>query len=80
MMKGITVIGVALVLLSAPVAVAKQWSVGVCAADIKEKCAELSRAEAALESALKLTPQNFPIRVRQGLRGSPRSAKPARLM
>ena len=79
MMKGIMVIGV-VVLLSAPVAMAKQWSVGVCVADIKEKCAGLSPAKAALETALKLTPQNFPIRVRQGLRGSPRSAKPARLM
>src|SRR5580765_3939332 len=38
MMKNMMVIG-AVVLLSAPVAMAKERSIGVCAADIKAKCA-----------------------------------------
>ena len=40
MMKNIVVIG-ALVLLSAPVAMAKERSFGACAADIKAKCADV---------------------------------------
>ena len=39
MMKNIVVIG-AVVLLSAPAAMAKERSLGVCAADIKAKCEE----------------------------------------
>ena len=40
MTKSIMVIG-AVALLSAPVAMAKERSIGVCAADIKAKCAEV---------------------------------------
>jgi len=78
MMKSIMVIG-AVVLLSAPVAMAKERSFGACAADVKAKCAEVKPGGAASKNALKHTPQNFPSRARKGLRGSPRSAKPARL-
>jgi len=59
MMKGITVIGVALVLLSAPVAVAKQWSVGVCAADIKEKCAGIKPGGSRIRECVKTHAAEF---------------------
>jgi hypothetical protein len=50
MMKSILVIG-AVLLLSAPVAMAKERSIGVCAADVKAKCAEVKPGEAALKTA-----------------------------
>src|SRR4051812_36784068 len=40
MMKTVTALGL-LVLLSAPVAMAKPWSIGICTADIKAKCADV---------------------------------------
>ena len=79
MMKSIMVVG-AVVLLSAPAAMAKERSIGVCAADIKAKCAEVKPGGGRIKDCVKHTPQNFPTRVRRGLRGSSRSAKPARLM
>ena len=50
MMKSIMVIG-AVVLLAAPVAIAKERSIGVCAADIKAKCAEVKPGGAVLKTA-----------------------------
>jgi len=50
MMKSMMVIG-AVVLLSAPAAMAKERSIGVCAADIKAKCAEVKLGGAALKTA-----------------------------
>ena len=73
MMKSIMVIG-AVVLLSAPVAMAKERSFGACASDIKAKCVEtfLTRGGGSLKTAVtKHTQQNFPTRVRRGLHGSP---------
>ena len=67
MMKSIMVIG-AVVLLSAPVAMGKERSIGVCAADIKAKCAEVKPGGGRIKDCVKTrTPQNFPTRVRQGL-------------
>ena len=59
MVKGIMVIGVALALLSAPVAVAKQWSVGVCAADIKEKCAGIKPGGSRIRECVKTHAAEF---------------------
>ena len=50
MIKSIMVIG-AVVLLSAPVAMAKERSIGACAADIKAKCADVKPAGAASKTA-----------------------------
>src|SRR4029077_17996173 len=52
MMKSIMVVG-AVVLLAAPVAMAKQRSIGVCAADIKAKCAEVKPGGGRLKDCVK---------------------------
>jgi hypothetical protein len=58
MMKSIMVIG-AVVLLSAPVATAKQWSVGVCAADIKAKCAGIKPGGGRIKDCVKTNAAEF---------------------
>ena len=52
MMKTIMVIG-AVVLLSAPVAMAKERSIGVCAADIKTKCAGVKPGGGRIKDCVK---------------------------
>ncbi len=58
MMKSIMVIG-AVVFLSAPVAMAKDWSVGVCAADIKAKCAEVKPGGGRIRDCVKTHAAEF---------------------
>ena len=58
MMKSIMVIG-AVVLLSAPVARAKQRSVGVCAADIKAKCAGVKPGGGRIKDCVKTNAAEF---------------------
>jgi len=78
MMKSIVVI-CAVVLLSAPVATAKERSFGACAADIKAKCAEVKPGGGRIKDCRENTRRRiFRRMARRGLRGSPRSAKPAR--
>ena len=57
-MKSIMVIG-AVVLLSAPVAMAKERSIGVCAADIKAKCAELKPGGGRIKDCVKTHAAEF---------------------
>jgi hypothetical protein len=78
MMKSIVVIGT-VVLLSAPVAIAKERSFGACAADIKAKCADVKPGGGRIKDCVKTHAADFSDACRQGLRGSPRSAKPAQL-
>jgi hypothetical protein len=58
MMKSIMIIGAA-VLLSAPVAMAKERSVGVCAADIKAKCAEVKPGGGRIKDCVKTNAAEF---------------------
>jgi hypothetical protein len=57
-MKSIMVIG-AVVLLSAPVAMARERSVGVCAADIKAKCADVKPGGGRLKECVKTHAAEF---------------------
>ena len=77
MMKSIMVIG-AVVILSAPVAIAKERSFGACAADIKAKCADVKPGGGRIKDCVKTQAAEFSELARRCLRGSPRSAKPAR--
>ena len=79
MMKSIMAIAT-IVLLSAPVAMAQQRSVGVCVADIKAKCAGVQPGEGRIRDCVKTHAAEFSDPCKQGWRGSPRSAKPARLI
>ena len=56
-MKNIMVIGA--VLLSAPVAMAKERSIGVCAADIKAKCAEVKPGGGRIKDCVKTHAAEF---------------------
>jgi hypothetical protein len=58
MMKSIMIIG-AVVVLSAPVAMAKQRSVGVCAADIKAKCAGVKPGGGRIKDCVKTNAAEF---------------------
>ena len=58
MIKSIMVIG-AVVLLSAPVAMAKERSIGVCAADIKAKCAEVKPGGGRIKDCVKTHAAEF---------------------
>jgi hypothetical protein len=58
MMKSILVIG-AVLLLSAPVAMAKERSIGVCAADVKAKCAEVKPGEGRIKDCVKIHAAEF---------------------
>jgi hypothetical protein len=58
MMKSIMVIGT-LVLLSAPVAMAKERSFGACAADIKAKCAEVKPGGGRIKECVKTHAAEF---------------------
>ena len=58
LMKSITVIG-AVVLLSAPIAMAKERSIGVCAADIKAKCAEVKPGGGRIKDCVKTHAADF---------------------
>ena len=58
MMKSIMVIG-AVVLLAAPVAIAKERSIGVCAADIKAKCAEVKPGGGRIKDCVKTHAAEF---------------------
>ena len=71
MMKSIMVIG-SVVLLSAPVAIAKERLFGVCAADIKAKCAEVKPGGGRIKDCVKTHAAEFSDALRRGLRGSPR--------
>ena len=54
MMKSLIVIGAAVLLLSATVAMAQQRGpVGACAADIKSKCAGVERGEGRVSACIK---------------------------
>ncbi len=57
-MKSIMVIG-AVVLLSAPVALARERSVGVCTADIKAKCADVKPGGGRLKECVKTHAAEF---------------------
>jgi hypothetical protein len=57
-MKSIMVIG-AVVLLSVPVAMARERSVGVCAADIKAKCADVKPGGGRLKECVKTHAAEF---------------------
>ena len=58
MMKSIVVIG-AVVLLSAPVAMAKERSFGACAADIKAKCADVKPGGGRIKDCVKTHAAEF---------------------
>src|SRR5260370_8032741 len=58
MMKSIVVI-CAVVLLSAPVATAKERSFGACAADIKAKCAEVKPGGGRIKDCVKTHAAEF---------------------
>ena len=58
MMKSIMIIGAA-VLLSAPVAMGKERSVGVCVADIKAKCAEVKPGGGRIKDCVKTNAAEF---------------------
>ena len=58
MMKSIIVIG-AFVLLSAPVAMAKPWSIGACRADIKAKCPEAKVGGGRIKECVKTHAAEF---------------------
>jgi hypothetical protein len=58
MMKSFMAIGT-IVLLSAPVAMAKERSVGVCVADIKAKCAEVKPGEGRIKDCVKAHAAEF---------------------
>ena len=58
MMKSIVVIG-AVVLLSAPVAIAKEWSIGACAADIKAQCAGVKPGGGRIKDCVKTHAAEF---------------------
>ena len=58
MIKSIMVIG-AVVLLSAPVAMAKERSIGVCMADIKAKCAEVKPGGGRIKDCVKTHAAEF---------------------
>jgi len=58
MMKSMMVIG-AVVLLSAPVAMAKERSFRVCAADIKAKCAEVKPGGGRIKDCVKTHAAEF---------------------
>jgi hypothetical protein len=58
MMKSIIVIG-AVVLLTAPVAMAKPWSIGVCRADIKAKCPEAKVGGGRIKECVKTHAAEF---------------------
>jgi hypothetical protein len=58
MMKSIMAIGT-VVLLSAPVAMAQQRSVGVCVADIKAKCAGVEPGEGRIRDCVKTHAAEF---------------------
>jgi hypothetical protein len=57
-MKSIIVIGT-IVLLSAPVALARELSVGVCVADIKAKCADVKPGGGRLKECVKTHAAEF---------------------
>ena len=79
MMKSIMVIGAAL-LLSAPVAIAKERSLGVCYADVKAKCADVKPGGGRIKDCVKTNAAEFSDACKARLRWSPRSAKPAWLI
>ena len=58
MMKSIMVIGAAL-LLSAPVAIAKERSLGVCYADVKAKCADVKPGGGRIKDCVKTNAAEF---------------------
>src|SRR3954468_11983690 len=58
MMKSIIVIG-AVVLLSAPVAMARPWSIGVCRADIKAKCPDVKAGGGRIRECVKTHAAEF---------------------
>jgi len=58
MMKSIVVIG-AVVILSAPVAMAKERSFGACAADIKAKCADVKPGGGRIKDCVKTHAAEF---------------------
>jgi hypothetical protein len=58
MMKSIMAIGT-LVLLAAPVAMAKERSAGVCVADIKAKCAGVQPGEGRIRDCIKTHAAEF---------------------
>ena len=58
MMKSIMVIG-AVVLLSAPAAMGKERSIGVCAVDIKAKCAEVKPGGGRIKDCVKTHAAEF---------------------
>jgi hypothetical protein len=58
MMKSIILIG-AVILLSAPVAMAKPWSIGICRADIKAKCPEAKVGGGRIKECVKTHAAEF---------------------
>ena len=46
-------------LLSAPVAIAKDWSIGACAADIKAKCADVKPGGGRIKDCVKTHAADF---------------------
>jgi hypothetical protein len=58
MMKTVTALSL-LVLLSAPVAMAKPWSIGVCTADIKAKCADVKPGGGRVKDCVKTHAAEF---------------------
>ena len=58
MMKTIVAIGT-VILLSAPVAIAKDWSIGACAADIKARCADVKPGGGRIKDCVKTYAAEF---------------------
>ena len=59
MMKSIMVIGAVVLLSAPPVAIAKERLIGVCAADIKAKCAEVKPGGGRIKDCVKAHVEEF---------------------